>query len=143
MSATADLLTGASITFGTSGFSAEVLDINVSGISRPAVDSTHLGTAAAGAGKHGNAMFIAGRIINPGTVDFEINFNPDDDPPIATAAETITIAFAASGGDTTGASWAGSGFMTDFAFSGGGVDGKMTGTATVQFSGNITRTDGS
>jgi hypothetical protein len=140
MSATVDVGTGASVTF-SSGFFAEIANLDWSGITREAIETSHMGTAAPSAGEFGNKTFIPGDLSDPGSLDVELHFNPDTIPPIDGAAETVTLQFAASDGDTTGASWAGSGFLTDC---GAAIplEDKMTMSATIKFTGNITRVAG-
>lgn len=125
--------TGASITFGTSGFSANITAINGEDITRPEIDTTHLGTTTA-------RTFIPGDLYDPGGVTFDLQFDPDDFPPIGSAAETVTITFPLSSGGSSAATWAASGFMTAFSY-GVPLEALMTGTATVKFSGVITPTD--
>lgn len=141
MSATVDASTGLAITF-SSGFLASVENVDWSGVSRPAIPTSNMGTAAAGAGKYGNATYIPGRIIQPGQLKVTIQYNPDTLPPIASASETVTLTYYPSGGNTTGASLAATGFMVGFDI-GAPLDDKMTAEVTIQLSGNITRTAGS
>ena len=140
MSATADILTGATLTAGTSSWSADLTGISPE-FSREAVETTHLGTAAPGAGKFGNKTFIPAR-TSGGTCGVEGFYNPDTIPPTDAVTETWTIQYTASGGDSTGASLAFSGFMTNFAIT-GSLDEAITFTADLQISGNVTRTAGS
>lgn len=136
MSAAVDVTTGATLTAGTSGWTAELTGINVSGVSRPAIDVTHLGSTTW-------REFVAGDLIDPGSIEIEGHLQPDDAlDSIQDVAETWTIQFAASGGDGTGASWAASGFMTDFNTT-GPLEDKMTFTATIKLTGAITDTAGS
>lgn len=128
-----NVTTGASITF-SSGFLAKITNISWGGIARPSVATSHMGTAAAGAGKFGNATFIPGRIIDPGELSVELLYDPELNPPIAGAIETVTVTW--PDGDT----WAGSAFMTGFEIT-GPLDDAMTATATLKFSGEVTMTD--
>ncbi len=141
MSAAVDLMTGTTLTAGTSGWTAEQLLISPGTTSRPSIPTSHLATAAAGVGEHANATFMPGEIVDAGTIEVEGHFNPDTEPPIDQPAETWTIQWPASGGDATGPSWAASGFMTDFTPT-GSLDDKMTFTASIKWSGNVTRTAG-
>jgi hypothetical protein len=127
------------ITFST-GFLAEILNIDWSGIKREVLDATNMSIAAAGGGTFGNKILIPSFYIDPGELAVEINFNPDTLPPIASAPETVTVKI---GGDTTTqATWVGSGFMIEFAPK-MPLDGKvMTATAKLKFSGSITITAG-
>lgn len=120
-----DILTGSTITFST-GFFAQIVSASWSGQSRPAIPTSHCGTAT-------KATFIPGGICDPGSLEVELHFNPDTTPPTEAVAETLTFTFAG------GATWAATGFMTDFAWR-GELDGKMIATATIKFSGDITIT---
>ncbi len=118
-----DVGTGSTITF-SSGFMAEINNISHSGISRESVDTSHMGTTTA-------RTFIPGDLFDPGEITVELNFNTNVKPPILEAAETVTVTFPTS--DT----WAASGFMTSFEYD-DPFEGKMTATATIKFSGDIT-----
>ena len=128
-----DLGTGTTITFGTSGFTANVVSVDWDGIERASVQTSHLGTTTA-------HTFIPGDLYNPGEISLEIQFDPDDFPPIDQAAETITVTFPLSSGGSTAANWAGTGFATGFT-AGVPLEELMTGTLTVKMSGAITPTD--
>jgi len=128
---------GSSITF-SSGFFAQITRISWSGIQRVAIPTSHMGTAAAGAGIFGNATFIVGKIVDPGELTVEMSFNPDTLPPIASAAESTTVTM---GDSSTPATWVGSAFMTSFEPS-LSLDEKNSATAKIKFSGGVTRTAG-
>jgi hypothetical protein len=118
-----DTGTGTSITFQTSGFVANITDIGINDISRASVATSHLGTT--------NAMtFIPGKLYDPGGLELEIQFDPETDPPIDDAAETIVVTF--PGGET----WSFTGFATDFTAS-VPLEELMTGTLTIKASGAI------
>jgi hypothetical protein len=134
-----DVSTGMTVVFGTSGFSAQLIDAGQSGISRNAIDTSHMGTAAAGANTFGNRTFIPGRLSDPGTFEMEVHFDPDIEPPIDQPAETITVTFPLASGDVTAANWAFSGFVTDISDA-YPLDDKMVQTLTVKISGNVTLT---
>jgi len=125
--------TGASVTFGTSSFTANITAINGEAIERPAIDTTHLGTTTA-------RTFIPGDLVDHGTLTLEIQFAPDDSPPIKLAAETITVTFPLSAGGATAANWAFSGFATSFSY-GVPLEELMTGSLTLKVTGDITATD--
>ena len=127
------------ITF-SSGFLAEILDIGISGIKRDILDCTNMSIAAAGGGKFGNKIFIPSFYVDPGDLTFEIQHQPDTLPPIASAAETVTVKL---GNSATQASWAGSGFMYDYAVK-APLDGTvMRATCKIKWTGNVTVTAGS
>lgn len=117
--------TGASIAFQT-GFFGEILDINLQGMSRPSVKTSHMGTV-------GPDTFKPGKLWDPGGAQVEFAFDPTTKPPIDAAAETITITW------EDGTTWAVSGYMTDFEV-GNPLEDKMTATATLKFTGDITVT---
>jgi len=139
---TADKGTGITVTFGTSAFSQELIDVEWSGISRESIETTHTGVAVAAAGKFGNRTFIPGDLVDPGELTLTFNFNPDRNPGVAVVAagatETITIRWLDSG-DVAGATWAGSGFFTSYSVS-CAMEEKMTATMTVKLTGNVTVT---
>lgn len=124
--------TGASITFGTSGFTANLTAINGEGIERASIETTHLGTTTA-------RTFMGGDLFDPGNVSLELQFDPDNKPPFTGASETITVTFPLSSGGSTAATWAASGFVTGFDY-GAPLEELMTGTMTVKLSGDITVT---
>lgn len=128
-----DLGTGTSITFGTSGFTANLLTVNPVSASRPAIDTTHLGTTTA-------RTFTPADLIDWGNLEITFQFDVDDEPPIGTAAETITITFPLSSGGSTAGDIEGTGFMTDFS-SEVQLEELMTGSATIKWSGDLTWTD--
>ena len=135
-----NLADGCAIVFATSGFDADVTAINWSGINRASVDVSHLGLTDPGAGNFGNKLFLPSKLVDAGELELTINFDPDDDPPMHAEAETITLTFAQITGDTSPASWAGSGFASGFSFN-GAAEGKLEGTITVKFTGGIAMTD--
>lgn len=126
---------GTTITFAT-GFFAQITDINWSGVKRESIPLPHMNLSAAGANTFGNLPKTPGTIVDPGSLEVTINFNPDTDPPIGAAASTCTVTFAG------GATWAGSAFMTEMsaAIPMGGV---MSMRVKLEFSGAITMTNAS
>jgi hypothetical protein len=141
MSSSSDVTTGVTLVAGTSAWSFDLTGINHTGVSRGSVASSHMGTAAAGAGKYGNMTFLPGDLSDPGSLEVEGFYNPDTEPPIDQPAETWTVTYAASGGDSTGGIHAASGFLTDFNTT-GPLDDAMTFSATIKLSGNVTQTAG-
>ena len=135
---TVDVGTGIAITYSSSFF-AQITNVSWSGMSREAIETTHMGTAAAAGGKFGNKTFILADTSNPGTLTVDGHFNPETSPPIDSAFETVTVTWPLASGDSSAGKWACSGAMTDFSMS-AALDDKMTFSATLQFSGNITKT---
>lgn len=134
-----DVSTGLTVVFGTSAFTGDVIGLTIDGITRVAVDTSHMATAAAGAGKYGNMTFISGDLSDPGSLGLEIHFNPETTPPIDLVAETITITWPLAAGDSTAAKFAASGFCTDIGIA-APLDDKMVQSLTFKISGNVTLT---
>lgn len=134
-----DVSTGITIVFGTSGFTAEVLDVAQSGVSRKSIDVSHMGTAAPGAGKYGNMPFIAGRLSDAGELTLDLHYNPDTLPPIDLVEEVVTLTFPLFPGDISAAKIVFTGFFTEYSTS-MPLDDKMTVSATVKVNGSVTVT---
>lgn len=122
--------TGITIGFGTSNFTAEIMSVNGSGITRPSIDTSHHGST--------ERTFIPGDLVDNGTVDVEINFDPDEQPPIDEAPETVTITFPTA--LDNGATLVGSAFVTDWEW-GGPLEDKLTASFTLKWAGAVTWTD--
>ena len=136
-----DLGTGITVVFGTSGFAPEITNAAMGGISRELVETSHLGTLPAGAGKVGSKTYLAGDLSDPGELTIEGHFNPDTIPPVEGSSEEITINFPPNSGVTTPAKWVFQGQMTSFDWT-GPLEDKMTFTATIKAVGEITVTAG-
>ena len=119
--------TGTTITFGTSGFSANIMSVDGPGITREAIETTHMGTTTA-------KTFIPADLIDGGEMSFTMQFDGALDPPTDAAAETITIDW---GGAGTGEKWTFSGFMTGFNPS-SPLEELMTASATLKVTGDVT-----
>jgi hypothetical protein len=117
---------GTTITFGTSGFSANLIDVSGPSVERGSIDTTHMATASA-------LTFIPADLYDPGGVELTFEFNGADNPPIDAVAETITIDWAGASG--TG-NWSGSGFMTNYK-PGATIGERMTATATLKLTGPL------
>ena len=133
--ATPDVGTGATVEFLTSSFSASIMSVSHSGISRPAIDTTHLGTSTA-------RTFIPGDLYNPGQLVLSIEFDPNDNIPISAAAETIRLTYPLRSGQSVAAKVSATGFITDASRT-VPLEDKMTSEITIKFSGPLTETDAS
>lgn len=120
---TPDLGHGAAITF-SSGFMAKLLNIEVSGIEREAVETTVLDTS-------GGKTFIPADNYDPGELSVTLQFDTDASPPITGAAETVTITWP----DLE--TWACSGFLTSFRVTASNEE-VMEAEATIKFTGSWT-----
>jgi hypothetical protein len=121
-----DIGTGSTVTFGTSGFTADILGVNLSGVTREAINTSHMGTTS-------DHTFMPVDLVDNGTLELEIAWLATLTPPIITnaAAETVTVAFAGSA--TT---WSFSAFQTDLGVT-VPLEDKMTATMTFKISGAI------
>lgn len=136
MGAPVDVGTGTTIVFGTSGFSAQVLDVTPPAPVRETFDTSHMGTAAPGAGTMGNRTFIASKLVDASELSFELHFDPDDVPPIHGPFEQVTVTFPVPSGLINGATWVFQGAVVGYEPS-VPLDGKMTATLRVKVSGGI------
>lgn len=132
-----DLGTGTTMTFGTSGFSSELLSINWTGISREVVDTTPLSITPAAAGTIGNRRYKAAHAVDPGTLECEFHFNPNDRPPVGEPEELITVQFPLVEGDLTAARWQAQGTMISYEISGIQLDTKMVARSSIKLTGAI------
>lgn len=96
----ADTGNGATITFGTTSFTAQFTMIGGTTQTRPMLNISHLGTTT-------KELFMVGDLYDPGEFEAEFWFNPNDQPPISNAIETVTITFPVPSGSSNGATLAG------------------------------------
>lgn len=137
----ADIGTGASLTFSSATESYDVLSIDVSDVSRPSVDTSHLGTTTA-------RTFIPGDLYDPGTMEIEYLLDPStmstNRPIIDNAAETITLQWAevtsSTATNAAGGKFSASGFATSWSCS-TPLEDRITATLGFKFSGAITFTN--
>ena len=123
---------GCSITFGTSAFAGVLLAINGYAFSRPSIETSKMSTTT-------NHTFMPADLVDRGEIELEFEFDPSLTPPIASAAETVTITFPVPSGLSTGSTWAASAFMTNYAPS--AISGqRMPATAPLKVSGAVTIT---
>lgn len=132
--ANADQGFGLSITF-SSGFLALIKSISWSGQNRESLDTTNMSTT------DGKMTFLPSDLKDAGEISVDLLFDPDMAPPIASAAETVTVTFPIPAGGSTAATWAASGFLTSFELT-APHDDLMTATATIKLTGGITITAG-
>tara|TARA_R110000803_G_scaffold43701_3_gene93018 strand:+ start:7764 stop:8132 length:369 start_codon:yes stop_codon:yes gene_type:complete len=119
-----DIGTGTTIVFGTSGWTAEILDVGWGGISRESIEMSHMGTTTA-------RIFVPTDLYDPGELTIEFLYDPAEDPPFAGAAETVTVTYPGA------ATMIATGFMTNLDI-GVPFEDRMTGTGTIKFTGAIT-----
>ncbi len=124
--------TGVVMTFGTSAFAAYLASVDGPSMSREAIQTSHMGTTL-------NHIFMPADLVDRGEINVEFHFDPSLTPPIAGAAETVTIRWPTPAGLTNGATWVSSCFMTGYT-PGAQIGELMTASATLKVSGAITIT---
>jgi hypothetical protein len=128
----ADIGTGATLTYA--GLTANLMSVEVSGVAREAIESSHLGTTTA-------RTFVVGDLYDPGTIEAEIQYDTED--PMTNmavyddAASVLTLTFPLATGDATAATLAASAFVVDHSIS-VGLEELVTATFTFKLSGAIT-----
>lgn len=116
---------GTTITFGTSGFAAELLSVGGISLERGSIPTTHMGTTTA-------HTFMPADIYDGGTLDITFEYEGGDAPPIAGAVETITIVPGGAGSISFDA------FMTAVTLGPAETGGRMEGSATLKITGAVT-----
>lgn len=125
--------TGITIAFGTSAFQAQILGVSITGMERESIDTSHMGTTDW-------KTFMPAKLTDPGSLELKIAFDPDDQPPITGAAETITVTWPIQDAPGTSANWSAQGFVTEFEVT-AELEEKMEADVTVKLSGSVTFTD--
>lgn len=138
--------TGTSIVFGTSGYSAELLGLDWSGVSRGTVETSHMGMDLTPvADSIGNAIHIPHEIVHAGELTATVHFDPTALPPMVTEigaanavvlSETITVIFPTVGADSTPADWEFEGFCKGFSVSAPHED-VMTATLDIRITAGV------
>lgn len=120
---------GATVTFGTTSHAFNWTNINAGTISKPAVPTSHLGTT-------GEMTFIAGDLIDAGEATIQFQFDSGNNlPAMSTAAETVTITWPTTTGQTSPATYAGTALITSMAFGDLVSETIQSGTMTVKWDG--------
>lgn len=128
----ADLGTGATLTYA--GLTANLMSVEVSGVAREAVETSHLGTTTA-------RTFIPGDLYDAGTLEAEVQYDTEDPNTnmaiFDDAASTLTLTFPLASGDATAATLAASAFVQDHSIT-VGLEELAMATFTFKLSGAIT-----
>ena len=111
-------------------WAAEVLGASWGGISRPAIDTTHSLTA------NNARTFIPGDLYDPGELTLDLHLDQDGTPPMTDASGSVRMEIP-NPGSTNVTGWDAAGYLTSFNWT-GPLEDKMTATATVKFSDEIT-----
>ena len=101
MAAVADVGTGITVVFGTSGFAMNIMNVSGPSMSRESLETTHQGTTTA-------RTFVPSSLYDGGEVTLDLQYDPDIAVPISGAVETVTITWPSA--DTS----AFSAFVTSF-----------------------------
>lgn len=125
--------TGASITFVTSAHSCKIRNINMNDFGRDAVEKTHMASS-------GGREYTPTQLPDPGELELEALFNPDNPPPYTAAPETIRLTFPVGSG--TAAKMEGTGFITKCGIV-VPLEEMMSQTIRIKFTGALTFTDAS
>jgi hypothetical protein len=136
-----DVIAGtySSVTFATSGFTANITNIRWSGITRTAIDTSHMGVPQPAPGDFGNRFYIPSGFSDPGELVLDVHFSPDSTYPLHTEPEIVTVIWPKAATDAVAPTWSGLCFCRQLEIN-DPMDEKMTGTMTLKFSGPITRT---
>lgn len=117
-------------TLSTSDSDAQVRDVRFTGPTYDFADSTVQSTATA-------KTFIRGDVYDPGTVEFDIAFDPSATFNWTATATTITVKWA--GSTTSSDWWTATGFFTGATFNAPYQGNEvMTGTMTFKLTGVLT-----
>lgn len=117
-----DIGTGLTITFLTSGFSANILAGEVEGTSRESIDTTAVGDTW--------RSFTPANVSDAGKLVLELQYNPDSLPPLVNTSEQARITFAGL------EQWQGELLTTEFEI-GFPLEETMTARASFKFSGEV------
>lgn len=127
---------GASLTLGTSSWdtTALITSITPDPITRGSLETTNLATT-------NYRTFQPEELLTAGGVTVEFYHDGDAEPPIAAAAETVTITYPLQQTWSTGALITGSGFCDSYTPGGAAVGELAKGSAHFTWAGAITYTD--
>ena len=130
---------GTTVTFATTGFTAELTSLRLVGMARTVLDASHMSVTAASVTQFGNRPYLPGRLVNAGQLVIGLHFNPQTNPPIGAPPEVLTITWPIPPGDTFARTWTATGFVASMGVT-DSLDEIMVGEATVQLNSTITNT---
>ena len=122
----ADTSHGYTITFATSGFTGNIVDITPPNTTLDPVNTSHQGTTGA-------MTFIPSDLPDNGELSFSVQYNPDITIPVDAAADTVTVT------SPEGATDVFPGFFTGYAPTAPHLN-LMTADVTLKVAGDITKT---
>lgn len=127
----ADVASATTVGFGTSSFAAFCESIEVGAITREAVRTTHLATTTA-------ETYMPADLYDAGELQMAIQHDPDLQPPIGGAVETITITWPLPSGQTNEATHVFSGFLSSYTMRSGEANELMKADITIKITGAVT-----
>jgi hypothetical protein len=130
--------TGTTITFATSAFTAEVIDIQHPELSRESLETTHLGTTTA-------KTFQPSKLHDPGECSITVHHDPADEASdlIGEDPEVITITYPLESGQSTAATKVFTGFVTSVGGESMKVGELMQTKLTIKITGPVVPYEGS
>jgi hypothetical protein len=115
---------GITITFATSGFEGEILDVTPPTSSLADIKTSHTKTTGS------THTYVPGDLVENGALTFDIAFEPTDPPPIDADPEVITIAIPGVGSEVF------TGYINNVAPR-APMEDRMVSSVTVKVSGTI------
>ncbi len=119
--------TGLYLIFTKSNFQANIISAKWGGIKRSATDITKMAQSY--------AQFTPVTVSDAGEITLEIQFNPDQVPPIVSDAEDVYFVF------STGSYWKGTMFVTEYSPE-GEVEQMLKSTMKLKLTGEVQASDG-
>lgn len=125
--------TGATITFGTSSFTAEIVSIKRTARKYDALDVTKLSSTS-------NKEYIRSTLAEPGELDIEVHYNPDIRYDETVTSETVTVTYPSITGSTTNSKDASTGFIIETQECDIAVGKVMMAKLKIKLTGSVTHT---
>lgn len=130
----ADTGYGVTVTFGTSSFAGEIVEVSgLDYFERAVIETTHINISGAAQATPKGKTFIPSDIYDPGTMTLVVNFESAAPGPLIAAAapETISITFP----DSDGKKFQATGFVTKASVP-VPIEDRMLQTLEIKFSGD-------
>lgn len=127
--ATVDVGTGSTVAFGTTTtFTPKITGIKLGGETVPVIDISNMSTTA-------YREKMQGDLKEPVVVTLDADYNPSLTAILGVAAQTVTVTFPIPAGGSTGATIAGTAFVSSVNDANIPLEEKMTATHVIQFDG--------
>ncbi len=124
--------TGATISFGSSSFTSDLISLTLPEFTREAIDTTHLGTTAAKTAKPAKLRAV-------GDISCEFDHDPAAIDLTGRDPEQITISYPLLTGQVTPARLVFNGFVTSQGGEEMKVDSRMSTKVTIKVNGDVTK----